>query len=42
MCEKLVVEVAYAFQEMDIFVDTISKGRVKPWGAGHAVLCVAD
>ncbi len=27
---------------MDIFVDTIPEGRVKPWGTGHAVLCAAD
>jgi len=42
VCGKLGVEVAYAFQEMDMFVDSIPEGRVKPWGTGHAVLCAAD
>lgn len=31
-------EVDYAFQEMD----SLPKGRVKPWGTGHAVLCCRD
>ncbi len=42
VCGKLGVEVAYAFQEMDMFVDSIPEGRVKPWGTGHAELCAAD
>lgn len=42
VCDKLGVEVAYAFQEKDMFVDLIPEGRVKPWGTGHAVLCVAN
>lgn len=42
VCSKLGVEVAYVFQEMDMFVDSIPEGRIKPWGTGHAVLCAAD
>ena len=42
VCGKLGVEVAYAFQKMDMFVVSIPEGRVKPWGTGHAVLCAAD
>ncbi|MDD7305234.1 MAG: sugar phosphate nucleotidyltransferase [Peptoniphilaceae bacterium] len=38
------VEVAYAFQELDKLPHgfTIPKGRLKPWGTGHAVLCAKD
>ena len=36
------VEIVYAFQEMNMFVDRIPEGRSKPWGTGHAVLCAAD
>ena len=42
VCNKLGVEVAYAFQEKDMFVDSIPEVRVKPCGTGHAVLCAAD
>ena len=37
-----------AFQEMDslipvdIFADVTEKGRTKPWGTAHALLCAAD
>jgi NDP-sugar pyrophosphorylase family protein len=34
------IEVAYAFQELDKFVDrAIPAERKKPWGTAHAVLC---
>ena len=33
------VEVAYAFQGKDKYVDAVPAGRTKPWGTGHAVLC---
>ena len=36
------VEIAYAYQEMDKYVDQVPEGRTKPWGTGHAVLCAAE
>ncbi|MBE6589502.1 MAG: nucleotidyltransferase [Ruminococcaceae bacterium] len=38
------VEVAYAFQRGEDLPAgfTLPKGRVKPWGTGHAVYCVRD
>lgn len=36
------VEIAYAYQEIDKYVDQVPEGRTKPWGTGHAVLCAAD
>ena len=42
ICKPLGVEIAYAFQEREMFVDSIPEGRTKPWGTGHAVLCAAD
>lgn len=36
------VEIVYAYQEMDMFVESVPEGRTKPWGTGHAVLCAAD
>ncbi len=42
ICAGLGVEVCYAFQEMDMWVDHVPEGRTKPWGTGHAVLCAAD
>ena len=42
VCSKLGVTVCYAFQEQDMFVDSVPRGRTKPWGTGHAVLCAAD
>lgn len=37
-CSSLGVEVEYAFQELDNFVEKIPEERKKPWGTGHAVL----
>ena len=42
ICKSINVDVEYAFQEKDMFVDSIPEGRTKPWGTGHAVLCAAD
>lgn len=42
ICKPLGVEIAYAFQEKELFVDTVPEGRTKPWGTGHAVLCAAE
>ena len=42
ICTPIGVNVEYAFQEKDMFVDAIPEGRTKPWGTGHAVLCAAD
>ena len=42
ICKPLGVEVAYAFQEKEMFVDEVPEGRTKPWGTGHAVLCAKD
>lgn len=35
------METAYAYQELDMLPDGFlcPKGRVKPWGTGHAILC---
>ena len=41
LCKPLDVEIAYAYQEItDVPVKV--KGREKPWGTGHAVLCAAE
>lgn len=39
-----VIQIEYAFQEIDILPDGIKmpKDRLKPWGTGHAVLMAAD
>lgn len=42
MAAPLGVEIAYAYQEMDKYVNQVQEGRTKPWGTGHAVLCAAD
>lgn len=42
ICKPLGVEIYYAFQEKEYFVDSVPEGRTKPWGTGHAVLCAAD
>ena len=42
ICNSIDVTVEYAFQEKDMFIDSIPEGRTKPWGTGHAVLCAAD
>lgn len=42
MAEPLGVEITYAYQEMDKYMDQVPEGRTKPWGTGHAVLCAAD
>ncbi|MFT3903688.1 MAG: sugar phosphate nucleotidyltransferase [Niabella sp.] len=38
------VDVEFAFQELDMFLDglTIPEERTKPWGTAHAVLCTKD
>ena len=38
------IKVEYAFQEIDRFVgaENVPKGRIKPWGTAHAVLCASD
>ncbi len=38
------IDVEYAFQELDVLPDgySVPEGRVKPWGTGHAILCVKD
>ena len=38
------IPVEYVFQELDALPAgyTVPKGRVKPWGTGHAVLCCRD
>ena len=38
ICEPLGVQVAYAFQELSDIPGALPKGRIKPWGTGHAVL----
>lgn len=42
VCDKLDVEVVYAFQEITDIPDYVGKekseGRTKPWGTGHAIL----
>lgn len=38
VCASHGVEVKYAFQEMSDIPGAVPKGRVKPWGTGHAVL----
>ena len=40
-CDRMGVEVAYAFQDMQAIPAGfgVPEGRVKPWGTGHAVLC---
>ena len=42
ICKPLGVEIVYAFQEREIFVESVPEGRTKPWGTGHAILCAAD
>lgn len=42
ICKSSGVDVAYAYQEKDMFTGTAPNNRVKPWGTGHAVLCAAD
>lgn len=38
------MEVTYVFQEIDNIPDgyAVPKGRVKPWGTGHAILCCSE
>ena len=42
VCAPLGVEVSYAFQEVDRYVEKVPEGRRKPWGTGHAVLCAKE
>lgn len=44
ICEKLGVEVQYAFQELDALPEGVElpKDRTKPWGTGQAVLACKD
>lgn len=39
-----IADVTYVFQDMDNLPDgyTLPKGRVKPWGTGHAILSAKD
>ena len=38
ICDKLNVETAYAYQELENIPCAVPEGRAKPWGTGHAVL----
>ncbi len=42
--EKAPVEIRYAYQELSHLPAgyTVPKGRTKPWGTAHAVLCAAE
>jgi UTP-glucose-1-phosphate uridylyltransferase len=44
LCNKLGVEVCYAFQSLDALPEGVSvpEGRTKPWGTGQAVLACKD
>lgn len=42
ICKPLNVDITYAFQEKEMYVDSVPEGRTKPWGTGHAVLCAAE
>lgn len=44
ICEKVVVEVVYAFQDINDVPDgyTVPTGRTKPWGTGQAVLAAKE
>ncbi len=38
------IEIAYAFQELDLLPDgySVPEGRVKPWGTNHAILAAKE
>lgn len=38
ICQKLNVEIAYAFQDLNNVPGVVPEGRTKPWGTGQAVL----
>ena len=38
VCQKLGVEVVYAFQDINDVPIEVPDGRTKPWGTGHAIL----
>ncbi len=44
VCEKLNVEIAYAYQELSDLPEgfVLPEGRTKPWGTGQAVLACKD
>lgn len=44
ICDKLGVEIAYAFQDVASVPEgfTVPEGRTKPWGTGQAVLAAKD
>lgn len=42
VCERLGVEVAYAFQDLNNVPGEVPAGRTKPWGTGQAVLAAKD
>ena len=42
VCERLGVEVAYAFQDLNNVPGEVPAGRRKPWGTGEAVLAAKD
>lgn len=42
ICERLRIEVDYAFQELNRVPGNVPAGRTKPWGTGQAVLAAKD
>ena len=42
VCERLGIEVAYAFQDLNNVPGDVPQGRTKPWGTGQAVLAAKD
>ena len=42
VCDRLGVEVEYAFQSIDDIPGQVPEGRTKPWGTGQAVLAARD
>lgn len=42
VCERLGVEVGYAFQDIHDIPGEFPEGRTKPWGTGQAVLAAKD
>ena len=42
VCEKLGVEVFYAFQDLNDVPGEVPEGRTKPWGTGQAVLAAKE
>ena len=42
ICNKLGIEVAYVFQDLNQVPGIVPEGRTKPWGTGQAVLVAKD